>query len=49
MPHIRGVIHGIDIIMLQNPLRVEVINKPTVTEVLMDPLGLFFVYLRGDI
>lgn len=39
----------VDIIMLQNTLRIEIVNKPTVTEMLMDLLGFFFVHLRRDI
>lgn len=49
MPHIRRVILRVNIVMLQNPLRIEVVNKSTITEMIMDFLGFFFVYLCRDV
>ena len=49
MPYIRRVILRVDIIMLQNALRIEVVNKPAVPEMLVDFPGLFFIYLGRDI
>lgn len=45
MTNIRRVILGIDIVVLQDPLCIKVINESTVPEMLMHLLGFFLVEL----
>lgn len=49
MSNVRRMILGVDIVMLQDALRVEIIDETPVAEIFMHILGFFFVDCCGEV
>ena len=49
MTHIRKMVLGVDIVMLQQTLGGEIVNETTVLEVLIDLSSLFLVVSATDV
>lgn len=49
MTHIRKMVLGVDIVMLQQTLGREIVDETTVLEVLVDLPGLFLVVSATDV